>query len=84
MNKAASVDMTPPPVKCWVVVIDSPELPRKVTVEVDAMVITEAKVRGAEAALVVVDAAELSAKFKRRKAESQVAAVAKYAEATKK
>lgn len=79
-----AVDMTPPPVKRWVVAIDSPELPRKITVEVDAMVVTEARVRGAEAALIVVDAAELSAKFKRRKAENQVTAVAKCAEATKK
>lgn len=79
-----TVDMTPPPVVTWAVVVESPELPRKVECEVSAMGEIEARVRGAETALLVVGSDELSAKFKRRKAEDQVAAVAKYAEATKK
>jgi hypothetical protein len=79
-----TADLTPPPTVTWVVVVDSPELPRKVELEVSAMVEVEAQVRAAEGALLTIDAADLSAKFRRRKRENQVADVAKYAVATKK
>lgn len=78
------MSLEPPPVTTWVVVVDSPELPRKVELEVAAMAETEAQVYGAEGALLTIEAADLSAKFKRRKRETQVADVAKYAVATEK
>lgn len=79
-----AVDMTPPPVVTWAVVVDSPELPRKIECEVSAMTGIEAQVRAAETALLLIGSDKLTAKFKRRKPENQVADVAKYAEATKK
>lgn len=69
--------------KDWTVTIDSPELPRKITCEVSAMVESEAKVYGAEAALLICRK-DLTAKFTRRRPENQVLAVAKYAEAAEK
>jgi hypothetical protein len=78
------MSLDPPPVRTWVVSVDSPELPRKVELEVEAMVEVEAQVRAAEGALLTIDAADLSAKFRRRKPENQVADVAKFAVATAK
>lgn len=76
------MSLEPPPVRTWVVAVDSPELPRKVELEVSAMTETEAQVCAAEGALLTIDAADLPAKFRRRKRETQVADVARYAVAT--
>lgn len=77
-------DMTPPPMRTWAVVVDSPELSQKIDCEVEARGEAEAQVNAAEVALAVLSEERLSAKFRRRKRETQVAAVAKYAVATAK
>lgn len=75
-------DMTPPPLKFYRVVIDSPELPEKYEYpNIEARVPVEAEVRGAELALVAAGD-RIAPSLQRLSQEERVADVAKYAEAT--
>jgi hypothetical protein len=77
-----TADLTPPPIKRWRVVIDSPELPEKYEFEVEARVKVEAMVRGAEHAVAVAGGRAVPSLRRGGSQEIQVLNVAGYAEAT--
>lgn len=70
-------DMTPPPMKQWHVVVDSPELTGHCEFDVEARTEVEAEVKGAERALAAADASKLPGNL-----EERVVAVARNAKAT--
>lgn len=79
-----ATSLEPPPMRLWSVEVDSPELPGRHRFEIEARVEVEAQVSAAEVTLMTIPEEKLSAKFRRRKRETQVADVAKYAVATPK
>lgn len=74
------MSLTPPPLKMWHVIVDSPELPKKYEFDLEARVEVEAEVKGAEQALAGVDVIPTAA-LRKLNQEGRVVAVAHYAEA---
>lgn len=75
-------DMTPPPMKTYAVVIDSPELPERYGCgSIRARVPVEAEVKAAELALAAAGD-RIAPALQRRSQEDRVTAVAHYAEVT--
>lgn len=75
-------DMTPPPMKTWAVVVDSPFIPKH-ECEVEARVEAEAQVYGAEAALAAAPDRLTAPALKRiTKMEDRVTTVANCTTAT--
>jgi hypothetical protein len=73
-------DLTPPAMKRYRVIVDSPELPERHDFDLDARVEVEAQVKGAEVALTTTR--HLPRRLARLSREDQVTAVAGFAQAT--
>lgn len=77
-----TVDMTPPPLRSFFVIVDSPELPQRYEFDVEARVPVEAQVKAAERALAAaIDGGkQLPQSLRRLSQEDAVTGIAGYAE----